>query len=128
MYDAQARQLTYVNAGHNPPILFRNNGLTEELRGTGIALGVLEETDYGELSVSFSPGDFLVLYTDGVTEAVNATDEQFGTERLVEAVRSMQGKTAADVLAGIVDRVSSFSGPTPQYDDVTLMILRVVPA
>jgi phosphoserine phosphatase RsbU/P len=128
VYDAQVRQLTYVNAGHNPPILFRHNGLTEELPGTGIALGVLEETEYDERSVSLSPGDLLVLYTDGVTEAVNATDEQFGTERLVDTVRAMQGKTAADVLERIVERVSSFSGPTPQYDDVTLMILRAVPA
>jgi sigma-B regulation protein RsbU (phosphoserine phosphatase) len=126
VYDAQAHQLTYVNAGHNPPILFRNNGLTEELRGTGIALGVLEETHYNEQSISLSPGDLLVLYTDGVTEAMDAREEQYGTERLLDAVRSMPKKSAAEVLNRIVERVNGFSGPTPQYDDVTLMILRVV--
>lgn len=127
VYDATARQLTYVNAGHNPPILFHNSGLTEELGGTGVALGALEQTDYDERCISFSPGDLLVLYTDGVTEAVNAADEQFGTERLVETVRSIMGKTASEILEEIVGAVNRFSGPTPQYDDVTLMILRVVP-
>jgi phosphoserine phosphatase RsbU/P len=128
VYDATARQLTYVNAGHNPPILFHISGLTEELGGTGVALGALEQTDYDERCISFSPGDLLVLYTDGVTEAVNAADEQFGTERLVETVRSMMGKTVSEILEEIVGAVNGFSGPTPQYDDVTLMILRVVPS
>lgn len=127
IFNARTHNLTYVNAGHNPPLLFRGLKQYEELRGTGMALGVLEDSRFEEKTVQLNPGDMLLIYTDGVTEAINAQDEQYGIERLMAAVQSMPGRSATEVLDTIIDQVNQFSGQAPQYDDITLMVLRVIP-
>jgi len=124
--DGEARTLTYVNAGHNPPIIFhRGSTETDELPATGIALGILDDAEYTQSTAGLVPGDIVVLYTDGVTEAINEKEEMFETERLVSTVREASAGTAAEIVDRIIGAVSAFSGPAPQYDDITLMVVKV---
>lgn len=125
--DEEKRTLTYANAGHNPPLLLRT-GSDEFVRlmPTGIALGALDEAEYGEETVEIGPGDLLVLYTDGVTEAINAGTEEFGEERLKDAVRGLRDRPPAGIIRGVRDMVHAFSGAEPQFDDITLMVLKGV--
>jgi len=125
--DPIERTLTYVNAGHNPPLLFRaGGGRPEELKGTGIILGVMPEAEYGEETIHLKSGDLVLLYTDGVTEAINPGEEQFGEARLIETVASSLDRSPAGIVENVRDAVMEFSGDEPQFDDLTLMALRVV--
>ena len=90
--------LQYTNAGHNPPMLFRASGSVEELTGGGMILGVLSDADYLSQDTSLTPGDVLVLFSDGITESQNEQEEQFGEERLMEVVRSCMSETAPGVV------------------------------
>ena len=123
--DFRKRQLTYVKAGHNPPLLVHADATSEELAITGIALGALDSADYEERMVSLSAGDVIVLYTDGVTEAVNDRDEQFGTVRLEGIVRDAHTRPAENILDRILQEIAAFTGDTPQFDDITLMVVKV---
>jgi sigma-B regulation protein RsbU (phosphoserine phosphatase) len=124
--DPAKQELTFVNAGHNPPMLAREGEPVRELGITGIALGALENASYEERTVQLNAGDVLVLYTDGVTEAVNDRDEQFGVDRLKETIRVSAGADAGRLVDRIVQDVTAFASATPQYDDITLMVLRVI--
>lgn len=125
--DPANRTLTYVNAGHNPPLLFRpGGGRPVGLKGTGIILGVMPEADYGEETVALESGDLVLLYTDGITEAINPDEEQFGEERLIETVTGCLDRPSAEIVDRVRDAVMEFSGDEPQFDDLTLMVLRVV--
>jgi serine phosphatase RsbU (regulator of sigma subunit) len=122
--DTGKRQLTYVNAGHNPPMLFRADGTYEELEPTGPVIGLREGTVYEERSVAMDHGDILVMYTDGVTEAIDAAEEMFSEERLRETVLRNRSLPAAELIGAINAAVREFCGETPQFDDMTLMVLR----
>ncbi|MDD3070268.1 MAG: SpoIIE family protein phosphatase [Methanoculleus horonobensis] len=125
--DPGKKTLTYVNAGHNPPLLFRpGSGRPTGLKGTGIILGVMPEAEYGEETIHLVSGDLVLLYTDGVTEAINPDEEQFGEERLIETVSASLDLPPAEIVERVRDAVMAFSGDEPQFDDLTLMILRVV--
>ncbi len=125
--DPAGKTLTYVNAGHNPPLLFRSGSDSPmPLKGTGIILGVMPEADYREETVALESGDLLVCYTDGVTEAINADEEQFGERRLIEVVMGCRGLSPGEIVDRILDAVTQFSGDEPQFDDQTLIVLRVV--
>jgi len=124
----QDRTLTYVNAGHNPPILYRgHDGSMVRLTLTGMFLGGLEHEEYGSITVGIGPGDIAVLYTDGITEAVNAAEERFGEERLKSVIRSSAELPAAGILEKIFESVASFVGDQPQFDDITLMVVKGLP-
>jgi sigma-B regulation protein RsbU (phosphoserine phosphatase) len=124
--DPQTRRLKYVNAGHNPPILYKKKtGDIHLLEADGIALGVLEDIELEEKEVVLEEGDVVVLYTDGVTEAVNVQDEEFGEERLVQFISEHHTLSASDLIHSIQDVVMTFAGEAPQYDDLTLMILKI---
>jgi Serine phosphatase RsbU, regulator of sigma subunit len=124
--DVGARTLTYVNAGHNPPMVVQEgNGAIRELDPTGMALGVLEDAEYHEQSIALTPGDTLVLYTDGITEATNADDELFGDERLRTILARNHGRSGAELTQIILDEIHRFSGGQPQADDITLFIVKV---
>ncbi len=124
--DARAKSLTYVNAGHNPPLLFRpGTDEAERLRGRGIALGILDEIEVEVVQIGLGPGDTLVLYTDGVTEATNEKDEEYGLERLEAFVSALPELPAEAVIDAIVKDVAKFAGTAPQFDDITLMVLKV---
>jgi len=121
----KTRTLTYVNAGHNPPVVFRGaDGALELLTPTGIALGAAENREYSSRTVDIGPGDGLVMYTDGVTEAVDAQLQMFGEERLNAIIRKSAGLCAQDILTSILEGVREFTGDVPQFDDITLMVIK----
>jgi sigma-B regulation protein RsbU (phosphoserine phosphatase) len=118
-----ARQLVrYSNAGHVPPILIRRDGAVERLSEGGMVLGVFAHTDYQEAEIQFSSGDRLVLITDGITEAMNYSQEEFGEERLLEALREYRHLPATELRQILLDAVTSFARQALQ-DDATLMIV-----
>jgi sigma-B regulation protein RsbU (phosphoserine phosphatase) len=123
--DPAEMTLTYVNAGHNPPMLARADGSLIELQFSGIALGADSGAAYEEREIRLSPGDLLVLYTDGVTEAEDASQQQFGDERLAELVKGLRDRTAGEALAAIQEAVAAHTLSAPQYDDMTLLVLKV---
>ncbi len=117
-------ELVYANAGHNLPLLLRSRtGELEQLGKGGMALGVLEGTRLEERSVSLGPGDDLIFYTDGVTEAFSPQDDIYGEERLRATIQATASSSAQALLDGIDDSVSAFVGDTPPSDDLTLMVL-----
>jgi sigma-B regulation protein RsbU (phosphoserine phosphatase) len=124
--DHEKQSITYVNAGHNPPILFRAADRSlSEFEATGIAMGARENMPYQSRVCPLSPGDVMVLYTDGITEANNDNGEMYGEARLQEVIRSSAGRSAHDILECILGDVKTFCGSAPQYDDITLMVIRV---
>jgi serine phosphatase RsbU (regulator of sigma subunit)/DNA-binding NarL/FixJ family response regulator len=120
--------LHYGNAGHHPPYLLRaeSRGSVEELRRTGMALGVVEEATWEQATVRLAPGDMLVLYTDGLTDAEDGTGSFFGRERLREIVQARMGCSAQDMQDTLIAEVHEFMGETSQFDDITLVIVKSV--
>ncbi len=125
-YDSNDRTLTYVNSGHNPPAIFHRNELgIEWLTRTAPAIGLAEEYFPRTETVKLSEGDTLLLYTDGVTEALNLDTEQFGTERLAQFVQNAADLTASDMLQVVRQGITAYSGDVPLADDLTLVALKV---
>jgi sigma-B regulation protein RsbU (phosphoserine phosphatase) len=126
VYDPQDRLLTYVNAGHNPPLLYNiHSGDQDWLMPTDMAIGLMAGPSFEARERKLSPGDVLVLYTDGITEAFGPQQELYGTERLAEAVASLSGLSAQAILDGIIESVATFAGDEPQSDDLTLAVLKL---
>jgi phosphoserine phosphatase RsbU/P len=124
--DNETRTLTYVNAGHNPPLVLRKKtGEIEELPLTGIAVGALDDAEYTQEEISLALGDVMVFYTDGITEAVNDREEMYDLPRLIETIRKNSNGSSQELADEIIRSVFSFSGTTPQFDDITLMVVRV---
>ena len=116
------RGLLYSNAGHPPPILIRAGREPEWVpMPKGLLLGGLENATYRSKTVLLEPGDHLVLYTDGVTEAVNRESELYSARRLLETVRGPIGESMAQRLQRLMASVRSFAGDAPQADDITLL-------
>ena len=125
--DARDRSLTYVNAGHNPPLVCRGaDGGFSELPATGMAIGADQDAAYASGRIVLGPGDVMVLYTDGITEAENVRQEMFGEERLREAILRSRTLPAAAIVGAILESVQTFAGDNPQSDDITLMVVRMV--
>ncbi len=123
--DAASRTFRYVSAGHNPPMLFRANGPVDRLGKGGLILGVMKSVvPYDEGEVKFDPGDSLVLFTDGVSEAMNTQGDELGEDQLEAVGRSFRGHSAQMLLTAIVDRVKAHSADTAQSDDITLLVLK----
>jgi phosphoserine phosphatase RsbU/P len=120
--DPSNRLLTYSNAGHYPPILLRANGSVERLTAGGPVLGVFGDATYEEASVALGQGDRVVLFTDGITEARNAADEEFGEERLIEAALPNRGATSSALETRLAAEVRAFTGGNYQ-DDATLIVM-----
>jgi len=124
--DVRNRTLSFVNAGHNPPLLSTaGSAKVALLQAKGIAIGVLEDISLESAQILLHPGDVLVLYTDGVTEAANMKDEEYGIERMTAVVAASRNLPAQEIIAAIVADVGQFAGSRPQYDDITLMVLKV---
>ncbi|GAC1456450.1 MAG: hypothetical protein PVSMB6_14250 [Steroidobacteraceae bacterium] len=124
MLDPVTGVLRYANGGHNPPYLRRADGSVEALGGAGgLVLGAMPDVTYPEHEVQLGVGDRLVLYTDGVTEAFNAGDEAYGTERLIAEIQAHGAGTAAGLVERICQSVTAFAGAAPQSDDITLIVL-----
>jgi len=122
-YVDKLRLLRYVNCGHPSALLLRNNGTLERLESTCTVLGLFPDWDCAVEERRLSPGDTLALYTDGVTEARNTNDEEFGVERLIDALRRNRDLPSQAMLASIVDDVRKFS-PHEQHDDITLIVAK----
>jgi phosphoserine phosphatase RsbU/P len=124
--DAKNRVFTFANAGHNPPLLLRANGTVEWLSEGGLPLGVMEDAKYEERPVALATGDVLVLYTDGVTEASNDIEDQYGVERLEALVRKNATRPAAEIVEALRDEVVTFTGARHLNDDLTVVVARLV--
>lgn len=124
--DIASGRVTYANAGHDHPLLIRSGGgEVSELDAPGVILGAFRRIVLDDCLVELAPGDTLVFYTDGVTEARNAAGELFGDERLVEAARrGARGGEAAIVSRNILDAVTAFTAGAPQTDDLTLVVVQ----
>lgn len=124
--DAKKKRLRYVNAGHNPPLLLKQQkGNTVLLKAKGIALGVIENIELEEEEIQLEKGDLITLFTDGVTEAINQKEEQFGQQRLLTLIEENRGLSACEIISKIEAEVTAFSGGQPQFDDITLMIIKI---
>lgn len=123
-YLPESRTVRYTNAGHNPAYLVRRSGDVERLAVGGLPLGLFAGTGYELASCNLEPGDLLVIYSDGVTEAVNAAEEEFGESRLEEILRGSHDDPARTVLDRIDDAVGRFAGDVARPDDLTLVVAR----
>lgn len=125
-FDPTTLTLTYVNAGHNPPAVRRRvDSSIRWLRPTAPAIGLAEDFHARMESIGFSEGDSLLLYTDGVTEVLNFSNEEFGQERLADLVQRYADGTAPDLLQAVRQAVSAFGGNRPLVDDVTMVALKI---
>jgi len=122
--DPQTGQVVYSNAGHNPPLVVRAKGGFETLTGGGIILGILPAATYEEFTAQLDPGDILVLFSDGVTEAANPQDQEFGEERLADLVAGMRDRPAREIVEKINDAVMAFTEGAPPADDITVLVVR----
>jgi sigma-B regulation protein RsbU (phosphoserine phosphatase) len=127
--DPQSGRLVYVNGGHNPPLFYRAR--TDEivpLTRTGLPLGVMEGSPYAEEELQLEPGDFLLFYTDGITEAVDRNQAEFGLERLLQAARSLRALSPAELVAGLEQALTAFADPAQSFDDITMLVVRRSPS
>jgi hypothetical protein len=122
-YDSSNHTLTYVNAGHNPPFLLRDNQVTKLTEG-GVPLGILSDAPYQPGEVQLRAGDLLAIYTDGVVEAENVTGQEFGENLLINSLRSVPGGTAQQVIRQLMVNIEGFVATAPQHDDITCLVLR----
>jgi serine phosphatase RsbU (regulator of sigma subunit) len=129
--DTSSQELHYVNAGHNPPLFFRKWTLTTGRSVPGLLdkggppLGLFPATQYLSGHTALQEGDVLVLYTDGVLDALNAEQQRFGEARLTEVVRASLSQTSAEICRSVMDRLDAFTSGDPQWDDITLMVIKV---
>jgi sigma-B regulation protein RsbU (phosphoserine phosphatase) len=123
-YNTATRRLTYVNAGHNAPILRRANGILGTLEVGGLPLGIESNVQYETASLDLNPGDVLIFFTDGVVEAFNESGEEFGNERWLSAIRALPDWDAQQSLQFLMKRVDEFVGATRQSDDITCLVFR----
>jgi sigma-B regulation protein RsbU (phosphoserine phosphatase) len=128
-FDSSTKTLTFCNAGHQPPLVFRKTKSKEEsvvmLRPTGAAIGLVEEAEFGEKTIDLQEGDLLVLYTDGITEAVNTHNQEFGRERLETLIRQVERMPVKVVVQKIRRSLEEFSEGKPLADDTTIVIYRI---
>ena len=125
VYDPQNRQLTYSNGGHDSPLIIHADGSSTLLPLTrGIALGVMPGLTYNQQTVSLKPGDTVILYTDGVTEAMNAEGEQYGLDDLRDMFADAPPGSSEAANKAVFDAVHQFAQDTPQSDDITCLVMR----
>ncbi len=124
--DTASRSLTWVNAGHNPPLLVRKGGVVEQLEDGGLPLGAFIASRYKSGRTELQTGDALYIYTDGVIEALNESGAEYSEDRLIRLVTALRETDAAASLKQIIESVDRFAGATPQYDDITCLVLRVL--
>jgi serine phosphatase RsbU (regulator of sigma subunit) len=125
-YHPAARSLTYINAGHNNPMLRRAGGQLERLDVGGIPLGILDIASYQSATVTLNPGDWLVIFTDGVIEAENETTAEYGEARLMQCINANLALGPAQMLYQIMADLDRFVATTPQHDDITCLLIKAV--
>jgi phosphoserine phosphatase RsbU/P len=126
-YNPATRQLAYVNAGHNPPMLFhKSNGEWQisRLETGGTVVGLLESFPYEQGNLKIEPGDVFIAFTDGISEAMNGADEEWGEKALIETVKSCDGLNSSEAITRIMQAADKFVAGAKQHDDMTLVVLR----
>jgi len=127
--DTANHSITCANAGHNPCYRLRVDGSSEEIGPEGIALGLVAAHQFyvDELSLTLEPGETMVFYTDGVTEAMNGASEEYGEDRFKASMARVAGKPAAEMMPALVADVRAHVAGAPPHDDITLVLLRRLP-
>lgn len=125
--DPETGQAVYCNAGHNPAFIVRASGRIDPLTSMGTVLGILPELGYVEKEESLQPGDLIAIYSDGVTEAMNAEEEEFGEERLGRTLVENRERPAAEIVCAVNEALTEWTGEGSPDDDVTLVVARRVP-
>jgi len=123
-YDTVQRTFHYINAGHNNPILRRASGQIERLDVGGLPFGIMPDAKYESATVTLAPNDWLIIFTDGLVEAINRHDEEYGEVRMLTVLESSVAARPADLLKGLMAALDQFVGNTPQHDDVTCMLVK----
>ena len=118
--------MTYANAGHNFPFLFSAGQKPRQLEEGGIVLGVMETFPFKEQQIAFETGDIFVLYSDGITEAINKEEEEFGESRLISIVTENRHASAEELTGMIIEAVKQHAGDCAQFDDITLLIIKKI--
>jgi sigma-B regulation protein RsbU (phosphoserine phosphatase) len=128
-FDPSTHRLAYCNAGHNPPLVFRKGKSSRDsttwLRPTGPAVGLVEGSEFRTETSLLAPGDILLLYTDGVTEALSPEGEEFSQERLATLVQRVWGLSARDLVGAIRYDLQEFTNGEPLADDTTIVVCKV---
>jgi sigma-B regulation protein RsbU (phosphoserine phosphatase) len=124
VWEPEENRLIYANGGHNPPLCLRADGTVEILTDNDIVLGVLPAVAMSNRKAELEPGDVIILYTDGVPDAINATEEEFGLDRLIQAANANRHRAAPEIVDAIRRSVTRFVGGTRQFDDLTLVVLK----
>ena len=126
VFNPRTGSLTYANAGHEPPVLRRVDGSTEALPFTGgVPLGIVDDMKFEERTSMLAPGEFAFLFTDGVTEAQNTSEEEFGNARAHDTIAEVESGSAREAVEALVRTVVQFSGEAEQFDDLTCLVLKV---
>jgi phosphoserine phosphatase RsbU/P len=124
-FDPERRILTYTNAGHNPPILRRSSGAIEHLDRGGMPLGIQAQAPYESAQTTLQSGDWLIIFTDGLVEAMNARGEEYGEPRVMNILQASASATPEELLRRMMSDLDFFVGTTPQHDDVTCLFVKV---
>lgn len=124
--DSKNRIFTFSNAGHNPPILRRVDGTVEYLKEGGLVLGAFADSKYEERPLYLNHGDILLFYTDGITEAKNADDEEFGMDRVLAGLEEVKDGSAADIIEYIIGLTKKFASEDAEMDDLTMVAIKAL--
>jgi len=124
-YDPRDRTLAFVNAGHNPPVVLRGEEVLR-LEADGPVVGLLPQATYGQSSLVLLPGDILLAYTDGISEAMTMEDEEWGEERMIAAAQACRAMPAGQMIGRIIAEADAFTAGAPQHDDMTLVVVKLV--
>jgi phosphoserine phosphatase RsbU/P len=124
-YQPGSGLLNYINAGHNNPLLRRSSGAIERLDAGGLPLGIQPDANYASGEVTLVSGDWLIIFTDGLVEAVNGAGEEYGEERMIAVLGANTGLAPDLLLDRMMLEVNAFVGSTPQHDDITCMLIKV---
>jgi len=124
LYDCSKKTLNYINAGHEPPLIVRSDGRIETESQSDLVLGVMEDIPFNENSVTLNHGDMFIVFTDGITEAFNENDEQFGIVKLKNILKNLTSESADKVGKAVLEAIQTHRGAGPQTDDITMLILK----
>ncbi|MBT8400393.1 MAG: PP2C family protein-serine/threonine phosphatase, partial [Rhodothermia bacterium] len=122
--DAATHEVSFGNAGHNRPLLLSSGEEPETLEYGDLVLGFAEDIEYSVKKVQLRPGDVLVVYSDGINEAMNVSREQFGEHRLIEILSAIRTESASNMVNAVVEQVQKHAGSAPQADDLTIAVIK----
>jgi len=122
--DHKNNTISYCNAGHNNPILISKDKNVQRLNIGGIVVGIMPEYPFQETSIQLNPDDLLVVFSDGITEAMNEFEEEYGEERLINLLMELQNRSSDNIIETVLKSVNEFSGNTEPMDDKTIIVIK----